>query len=389
MTISGSEARTVVLPRREIARGAGYYVEVVSDYESFLALEPVWNALVMEAGVDHPFLEHLWVRTWWECFGAGSAMRIVLVKYGGRVVAIAPLMLTRIRMYGVVPWHSLGFFYNSHVPRSEFIVARDAEQAYAAIWNHLAKDRSWDVLQLCQLEQDSQTLQTTARLAALSGRRVETWVSCESPTIPIRSAWDEYFGGLPTKHRANLRNRMKRLLGRGPAVMETIDCEEGLAEALQDGLRLEAAAWKGEAGTAISSDPRLARFYSLLAQRAAERGWLRLNFLRSDSERIAFDLSLCYHDRVFLLKHGYDPAHSQFSPSQLLLQLAIEKAFEECDEYEILGDQTEWKQCWTKAVRKHYWLFVFADSLKGRFVHTTKFRLAPMAKRAMNRGGAN
>lgn len=388
MTISGSEAVTAALPRRAIARSAEYQVEVVNDYESFVALEPVWNTLVIEAGADHPFLEHFWIRTWWECFSAGSAMHIVLVKSGGQVVAIAPLILTRIRMYGV-PMLSLGFFYNSHVPRAEFIVARHSEQAYAAIWNHLAEDRSWDVLQLCQLERDSPTLHTTARLAALSGRRVETWMSCECPTIPIRSAWNEYFIGLPTKHRANLRNRMKRLLGRGPAVMETIDSQEGLAEGLKDGLRLEAAAWKGEAGTAISSDPRLARFYSLLAQRAAERGWLRLHFLKSESQRIAFDFSLCYNGRTFLLKHGYDPAHSQFSPSQLLLRFAIEKAFEECDEYEILGDRTDWKQCWTKSVRKHYWLFVFADSLKARFVHTAKFRLAPMAKRAMNREGAN
>src|SRR5258708_18847085 len=101
MMIWGSEAVAAALPRRAIARGAEYQVEVVSDYESFLALERVWNTLVIEAGVDYPFLEHFWVRTWWECFGAGSAMHIVVVKSGGRVAAIAPLILTPIRMYGV------------------------------------------------------------------------------------------------------------------------------------------------------------------------------------------------------------------------------------------------------------------------------------------------
>jgi hypothetical protein len=388
MTILGSAAVPAILPRRANARCADYQVEVVTDYQAFLALEPVWNTLVSEAGLEHPFLEHVWVRTWWECFGAGSAMHIVVVKSGGCVVAIAPLILTPIWMYGV-PLRCLGLFYNSHVPRAEFIVARGSEQTYAAIWNHLEKDSSWDVLQLCQLEEGSQTLHATARLAALSGRRVETWISSECPYIPIRTPWNEYFSGLATKHRANLRNRMRRLLGQGLAGMETVDSEAGLVGALEEGLRLEAAAWKGEAGTAISCDPRLARFYSLLAQRTAERGWLRLNFLRSDSERIAFDYSLAYRGRIFLLKHGYDPAYSQFSPSQLLLQFALEKAFEECDEYEILGDRTDWKQCWTKNVKKHYWLFVFADNLKARFVHTAKFRLAPMAKRVMNRGGAN
>ena len=41
-------------------------VRVVLDFDSFLLLEPVWNALVEEAGVGHPFLRHEWVRTWWE-----------------------------------------------------------------------------------------------------------------------------------------------------------------------------------------------------------------------------------------------------------------------------------------------------------------------------------
>jgi CelD/BcsL family acetyltransferase involved in cellulose biosynthesis len=76
-------------------------VEVVSDYAALLKLRSQWDELMEQAGIDHPFLSHEWVCTWWECFGAGKRLHVLLVKAGEKVVAIAPLMRSRKRMYGV------------------------------------------------------------------------------------------------------------------------------------------------------------------------------------------------------------------------------------------------------------------------------------------------
>jgi hypothetical protein len=59
------------------------HVETISDYQEFLDLQPVWDEMVEGAGLDYPFLEHTWVRTWWESFGAGSALHILVLKAGG------------------------------------------------------------------------------------------------------------------------------------------------------------------------------------------------------------------------------------------------------------------------------------------------------------------
>jgi CelD/BcsL family acetyltransferase involved in cellulose biosynthesis len=75
-------------------------VEVVSDYAALLKLRSQWDELMEQAGIDHPFLSHEWVCTWWECFGAGKRLHVLLVKAGEKVVAIAPLMRSRKRMYG-------------------------------------------------------------------------------------------------------------------------------------------------------------------------------------------------------------------------------------------------------------------------------------------------
>ena len=355
-------------------------VETISDYQEFLDLEPVWNEVAQAAGLDHPFLEHTWVRTWWECFGAGSRLQILVLRAGDQTLAIAPLIQTPIRMWGIKV-RRLGFFYNAHVPRADFLIAQRREEVYRALWSHLSQSSTWDLLQLCQIPEGSATLEAIAGLAGQDQCHTVTWVSGASPYLAITS-WERYVDSLPAKHRANLRNRLKRLNGIGKVAVETIDSGEMVADAVEAGVQLEAAAWKGEAGTAIASDQDVSRFYSTLAQRAAERGWMRLHFLQSGPQRVAFDYSLSYKSRIHLLKSGYDPAFAPYSPSNLLLFLILQDMFGRGDVtgYDFLGETADWKLQWTKDARPNYWLFVFPDSLKGRLLHLIKSQFVPLLK---------
>ena len=93
---------------------------------------------------------------------------------------------------------------------------------------------------------------------------------------------------------------------------------------------------------------------------------------------------------MFLLKLGYDPAFSAYSPSNLLLALALERAFDEdFSKYDFLGESADWKRCWTKDAMPNYWLFVFADSMKGRWLHRVKFRMNPWLKNLLSKEASN
>src|SRR5690349_13245603 len=78
----------------------GLRVELVEDEDAFLSMGPVWNRLVDEARVDHPFLRHEWVRSWWECFQPDGKLHILVVMEGAEPIAIAPLMFDQGRVYG-------------------------------------------------------------------------------------------------------------------------------------------------------------------------------------------------------------------------------------------------------------------------------------------------
>jgi CelD/BcsL family acetyltransferase involved in cellulose biosynthesis len=364
---------------------AGISVETISNYRAFLDLKPTWDRLVEAAGIDHPFLEHDWIRTWWDSFSKGSSLYILLVKSGDEPIAIAPMIRSTVRMWGMKV-RRLGFFYNAHVPRADFIIAQQPHEAYRVIWDHLYQNRSWDILQFCQLPHDSATLEELPRLAAENDCPTGAWLSAVSPYQPIRTSWGQYFNGLSAKHRANLRNRFKRLRKMGSVEMESITSDENLADALEAGMRLEAAGWKGKANTAIACDPNISRFYSTLAWRAAERGWIHLNFLNAGPNRVAFDYSLSYKNKIYRLKSGYDPALAYCSPSHLLVFLAMQDAFERhLTEYDFLGASDEWKRKWAEETRAHYWLYVFAPTVKGRLLHRIKFHLVPTVKRGLRK----
>ena len=355
--------------------------EVITDYETFVRLEDEWNDVVTRARVPHPFLRHEWFHTWWDCFGTGRTLRIVLVRRDGRIIAIAPLMFEQVHMYGL-PIRKLDLLHNDHTPRADFIVAEQHGQAHEAIWDVLHTDDEWDLVQLSRLPIGSPTLDAVASLARRDNRTTGTWRGDVSPYLLLSGTWDNYHASLPAKFRSNLRNRLTRLAKLGEPRLEILDSAEAIAGGREDALRLEASGWKRESGTSICSEPSVWHFYTLLSERATSRGWLRLMFLNVGGRRIATSYGSRFDNRLFLLKTGYDPQYATCSPFKLLTYFAIQAAYAEgLSEVDFLGDAEPWKLEWTHTSRPHDWLFVFSDSVRARLLHSVKFQVMPELKR--------
>ena len=128
----------------------------------------------------------------------------------------------------------------------------------------------------------------------------------------------------------------------------------------------------------MGSRPELRRFYTTLAHRMAERGWLRLHFLTVNGRRIAFGYHVCRGNRLYLLKPGYLPEYAQYSPCTLMCALVLQDAYakgvKECD---FLGVTDPWKAKWTALSRSQTWLYVFQPRWRTRLLHWAKFRLIP------------
>ena len=189
----------------------GLTTEVVSEYETFARLQPEWNDVARRAQVSSPFLLHEWFRTWWDSFGAGHRLHVVIARDSDGIVGIAPLMVEQVHMYGL-PIRRLDLLHNDHTPRADWIIDRSAPSAYSALWNALQETRGrWDLLQLSRLPHDSPTLPAIADLARRDGCLTGTWRGDVSPYLTLSGSCDSYLASLPAKFRSNLRNRLSRL----------------------------------------------------------------------------------------------------------------------------------------------------------------------------------
>jgi len=299
-----------------------------------------------------PFARPGWLRPWAEA--AGLRLEALTAYCGDRLVGVLPVVGNRHRIRTPADWHS---------PWFEAVVADDPSiQALAAALAGTAGPRVTVDFVLAG--------EGTARAAAdalyAAGYRLRPRVRQESPFIAVQGDWQQYQDTLPGRRRSELRRRARRLEEAGKATWEVHEEAKGLPRLLEEALAVETAGWKGAAGTAIASHPAAARFYREVAMWAAERGWLRLAFLRLDGRALAFDLALETQGRHFLLKTGYDPAFNALSPGLLLRRHMLQRAFDlGLASYEFCGEAEPWKLEWAKATRPVLAIEAFAPTLGG------------------------
>ncbi|MGX5734615.1 GNAT family N-acetyltransferase [Bosea thiooxidans] len=89
-------------------------------------------------------------------------------------------------------------------------------------------------------------------------------------------------------------------------------------EALDAFLALEAAGWKGEAGTAIACLPEDAAYFRRLAELFAATDSLQIDALLLDGRVLAMGLLLDSGDRRHFLKIAYDESQARHSPGRTL-----------------------------------------------------------------------
>jgi CelD/BcsL family acetyltransferase involved in cellulose biosynthesis len=347
--------------------------DVVIDHE----IDPIaeeWDALADRVAAS-PFSRPGWMTAWWRCFGRGE-LSVLSARRDGRISAVLPVERRR----GVV-----AALANSETPLVEPL--HEDGDAWASLVSALLEGRAAGrVVQLSRVEATAPALAELRRQAPAAGYRMtETPLKC-SLYVRVDGDWPAYEAARDQKVRSEVRRRRRLLEREGRLWVEVSDGAERLDALLEEGLAVEAAAWKGSAGTAIASLPQMRSFYTEVAEWAAKRGILRLAFLRLDERALAFDFALEEHDVHYLLKTGYDPEHRRFAPGIILRREMISRAFTEgLQRYEFLGSAYEWKRRWADDAHELVSLEAFAPSPAGYLEWAARARIRPLARRLLRR----
>jgi CelD/BcsL family acetyltransferase involved in cellulose biosynthesis len=327
----------------------------VVDFASFTAA--TWNGVPMHRRT--PMQQHIWARAAAETLSPHAPVLVVTVGPPQRPIALAPLMRSpsgpaRLRLLGA---EELG--------ESVEVVYQD-ERALEA----LARGLSRIGLALGFGHYLADTLLTAALRRAYRGRGLvvsKRLAMRGSPYITLDASWIEPEQHFSARRRSDFRRMQRNAEKLGAVSTQIIEpSPDALGPLLDEAIDIEAKGWKERAGTAMSVDRRLERFYRRYAQLACEAGILRLCFLRIAGKAVAMQLAVETEGRFWLFKIGYDEAYARCSPGNLLMRETISYAARrELKSYEFLGKEAPWTALWTQAAHSITALRTYPANVAG------------------------
>ncbi|WP_067498845.1 GNAT family N-acetyltransferase [Actinoplanes sp. TFC3] len=214
----------------------GWAVETRCDDGALVAVRDEWVDLYGRCATASPFQAHGWVAGWWQAYGQRGRLRLTLVRHGGRLVAVAPMMLVR-RRGGVGVLVPLG----GQVADFTDVLVDDAiaGPASARLADALVRDRGWQVVDVPESRPGAVT--GGALLDAWPGRRyrLDASLCLRLPAVPL----PDFLATLSSKQRRSARHEVVRLERCGLRMNEVSTQEAG--RAVPELLRLHAMQWQG------------------------------------------------------------------------------------------------------------------------------------------------
>jgi CelD/BcsL family acetyltransferase involved in cellulose biosynthesis len=329
-------------PVRTIAYGPD------STPDGFAALQAEWNALLKRSRFDTIFLTHEWQTTWWNYLGEGDLWILAVRRIDtGELVGIVPLYLV---VNNDGPWagkrklNIVGCIEVSDY--LDIIAARGWEPAvYRALrdWLSSGDAPAWEILDLCNLPQDSLTYRELPPI--FNGPAFDVQVSQEdtAPQFRLPLCYDTYLHEqVDKKQRHEIRRKQRRAERETELRFYFVGPKDNLAVEIDDFAALQRASREDKAEFMT---PEMRRFFGGMAHRFQEAGYLRLGFLTINGEKAAALLGFEYNHRYLLYNSGYDPdAYAQLSPGWVLLAYTIQYAIAVgCRVFDFMQGAEEYK----------------------------------------------
>jgi CelD/BcsL family acetyltransferase involved in cellulose biosynthesis len=334
------------------------HTEIISDPEKFAALKDEWNLLVEKDPASNIFLTHEWLNSWWETFGEGRELFIVLCRTGkdGRVVGILPAF--RESSAGLRPRRTVRLLGSQYVSSDFLGVLVDPAAQSEALKGIIEAlhhcDPSWDLLDLSDLDAKGHLPPQIARsFGDISRHRLIAVPGEICPSLLLPGDWDTYLRNLSAKMRSNIRYFRKALERSGSVEIEEIDSQETIDDALSEVMRLRENWIKARGYASPCPFPLYADFHRRLWKRLLHQGRVSIRFLRFDGCRIAFAYLLRHAGNTYFYQTAFDQSYARLSVGSVLLSHVLEHEISRgCTRFEFLRGNEEYKYKWGKVEQR-------------------------------------
>lgn len=366
-------------------------LSVVSDPGELAGMRDEWNAAAAADPTPNVYLTWEWVHTWWQHFGAGNDLHVVVVRDGEGIVAIVPLQRSRPGA-GPLATRVIQRISPDAGDYGGIVLVRREAEAVEMLVDHLedeVRSRRAVAVVLSRLLSDDPVLPLlrsglVARSATLAASEATLGGTCL--LTDLRDGFN--LAKHTKKHK--IRQRMRRLGEQHDEVVFAHHTGDDLDLGLDRLLEVHARRWEGRESEmqGLLAEPDREAFM-LDAIRALDgQGRVKLLTLTADGRPIAAELDFEYRQRLFMFKGAFDPDYGAFSPGQLLHHRVVEEGLD--SGLEVVdwgrGDQL-YKRRWANGERHQVTVTVTRSGLAGR-LDAQRLRAVRALERRL-RGGAD
>ncbi|MDO8704102.1 MAG: GNAT family N-acetyltransferase [Sulfuricaulis sp.] len=315
-------------------------------------LKAQWEALMEECESPLLFSSHDWTRAWFASFGADKQLLLITLRSAGRLVGLAPLVLSRLRRRPalaarydfqpedvglikaggrarVVPVRQLSVAANllSVNMRGGWLIAKEYQQAgLLALLEKIAALPDWQMLLLPSVTVTDAA--AIAHAAKTMGLRVK-WVARLRTLFSLRvTDWERYSAQRGRNFRKLCRQAENRMLAFGAVELRTATAPDEIATLLDEMFALARQSWKqtGRADQAVHLPVTSAStaFVRDLGLRYAAKGRCQIVVLRVDGILRGCMFCVSEGKTLYGMQTYYSSDVAYGSPGRLMMRELIQ-----------------------------------------------------------------
>ncbi|MEO1140133.1 MAG: GNAT family N-acetyltransferase [Pseudomonadota bacterium] len=311
-------------------------LDVITTPDALREIAPDWDAaLVRDGGLECALTSH-WLINYLEAFGTGTDARILCVRDdAGAVIGQAAFMGSKQRGMPV-----LSSLTNLYANRSTIVGTQAGLDAIG----------TWIAGQSVGLVRIGRSAPSETLHKLVPNSRVSQ--SYDLPVISTDTDMEAYLAAKSGNFRKSLKRAKTKHEGFRAEFLKRPQ------DHIDDMLSVSRKTWKFDAGTAITSDPSVQRFFTGLATAGPETGPVQpvLLLIYDEADQpVAFAFMLLFNAVLFGLKLGHDPDISDRYPGFAILNVLTQYAFEQDEvaliDLDAVGPHGEYKVRWATEMR--------------------------------------
>jgi CelD/BcsL family acetyltransferase involved in cellulose biosynthesis len=278
-----------------------------------------WERLVAQAAEPNPFFEPWFLLPALQQWGAEDRVVTKAWFHDGRLAGLLPVVRNA-DYYSHMITHARGWLHANAFCGVPLITAGMEHAFWRDLLAHFdRRPRRALFWHLPLLPADGPAHTALQRVLASTGRAHYRVAEERRALLSGETSAEAYLSAaMSAKKRKELRRQHARLAEEGALTFERLEGTEGLAEWTAEFLALEAAGWKGKAGSALASAPQTTALFAESLAGAGAAGRLERLALRLDGRAIAMLANFITPPGAYSFKTAYDEAYARFSPGMLL-----------------------------------------------------------------------